>query len=1013
MDIARLPPRLLLQRETSYNRGRSLFARPSLQDVGGRWHDESMRPAAVSPLIIGRETELAMLREAVQESVSGSTRTVVLSGEAGIGKSRVIQEFLADLPSGVIALRGQSVDLDRDAPPYAPIVEPLRELVREFGEQVVREAAGPAHDALGVLLPELATPSASVSGNSVDLLFDAVASVLENIAADHPLVVAIEDLHWADPAAVGLLRFLVRVLERARILFVLTFRSDELRSGRALHGWLPELDRSRRVERRELTRLGRRQLRQLVAALGGASPSSSELAVIVQRTGGVPFFVEEIVGLGCYDEQDLVPTNLRDILLARYETLSDDTRCMLRLLAAGGNHVEHALLTTVSASSADEIDEAAREAVEASVLVVDGTSYGFRHALVREAIHEQLLPGERVRFHSAYALALEGATTIGEPDASEISYHWMAAHDLPRAFAASLKAMAQARSAFAFVTAARMGERAIELWGMVPDAEAIAGISRVELLSRTAYILRNTGESERALALIDIALAESSPMDSALYALMLRNKASFLANVGKEGSIELLGQALEVLHGGEPSVLRANVLGELASRYMLAAQFDRAIELADEAFTEAQKVDSKDRMSVAANIRGISRVSSGLVERGLADLELAGELADGNDSARLRFWVNKSDAMQLLGRFGDAVTLAETGLERARQRGVERTSGVMLMSNVIEPLFALGDVQRATELLDRAMELDSPIGFNIHLQRLTLLTTLWGGDPSLASRLLEGWRAGLRLQMCIDTQSRLGIARVAAEIALERGDALVAWSEARVVLHPDHRVYPPYDLPLLVVAARSLAELKRAGEVPSDEYDAAMTYPDAEAALRRVLALSASWPTAPAYLALFEAELGGEEHDGADPTLWGRAVEATRVPTIPVQWLPYAQFRHATALMARGDRVAAQESAGAARSRAAEVGAQLIVNRTAEFEDRAGLTAAGRHPANGGQQLTEREQQVLALIVEGLSNRQIADRLFISVKTASVHVSAILRKTGAASRTEAAFIASRCRPPAP
>jgi DNA-binding NarL/FixJ family response regulator len=142
-------------------------------------------------------------------------------------------------------------------------------------------------------------------------------------------------------------------------------------------------------------------------------------------------------------------------------------------------------------------------------------------------------------------------------------------------------------------------------------------------------------------------------------------------------------------------------------------------------------------------------------------------------------------------------------------------------------------------------------------------------------------------------------------------------------------------------------------------------------------------------------------------------VEATRVPTIPVQWLPYAQFRHATALMARGDRVAAQESAGAARSRAAEVGAQLIVNRTAEFEDRAGLTAAGRHPANGGQQLTEREQQVLALIVEGLSNRQIADRLFISVKTASVHVSAILRKTGAASRTEAAFIASRGRPPAP
>ncbi|WP_349897784.1 helix-turn-helix transcriptional regulator [Parafrigoribacterium soli] len=965
-----------------------------------------MRPAAVSPFIVGREGELALLREALQESIGGGTRTVVLSGEAGIGKSRVIDDFLAELPSGTILLRGQSVDLGRDAPPYAPIVEPLRTLVREFGEQTVSTAAGPAHDTLGVLLPELANPSASVGQNSRDLLFDAVASLFENVSVDHPLVLVIEDLHWSDPAAVGLLRFLVRVLERARMLFVFTFRSDEVRSGHPLHGWLPELDRNRRVERRELSRLGRRQLRQLVTALTGSGPSARELAIIAQRTDGVPFFVEELVGLDCFGEEDLVPTNLRGILLARYEPLSDPTKRMLRLLAAGGNRVEHALLTAVSASTADEIDAAAREAVEASVLVVDGTNYGFRHALVREAIHEELLPGERVRFHSDYALALERAASGREPDASEVSYHWMAAHDLPRAFAASLKAMAQARSTFAFVTAARMGERAIELWEQVPDAESIAGISRVELLSRTAYILRNTGESDRALAIIDIALAESTPADVEPYALMLRNKASFLANVGREGSIELLGQALELLRGEEASVLRANVLGELASRYMLAAQFGRAIELADEAFAEAQGVGSRDRMSVAANIRGISRVSSGDVEHGLADLELAGELAVGNDSARLRFWVNKSDAMQLLGRFGDAVALAETGLERARQRGVERTSGVMLMSNVIEPLFALGEVQRATDLLDRAMELDSPIGFNIHLQRLRLLMTLWGGDPDLAARLLEGWRAGLGLQMRIDTQSRLGIARAAAEIALERGDAPGAWDEARIVLDPDHHAYPPYDLPLLVVAARTLAALTLAGAKPTDDHGEAMAFSDAEAALRRVLELSASWPTAPAYLALFEAELGGTGRDGSDSELWRVAVEATRVSTIPVQWMPYAQFRRATALMARGDRVAAQASAEAARSRAAEVGAQLIVNRTMELENRAGLTMVGRHPSDGRQRLTERERQVLALIGEGLSNRQIAERLFISVKTASVHVSAILRKTGAASRTEAVFLAS-------
>ena len=242
-----------------------------------------------------------------------------------------------------------------------------------------------------------------------DRLYDAVAEVLENVAAVRPVVLVIEDLHWVDPQSLGLLRFLVRVIEDARVLIVLTFRSDELGRGSALRAWLPELDRNRRVTRLELARLDRRQVREMATAILDGPPDEDELAQVYLRTDGVPFFVEELVCCSGVRSLDSFPDTLRDILLARYEQLSEPTQRMLRLIAAGGVRVEHELLVAVCDESPEAIDVAASEAIAASVLVVDGTAYAFRHALVREAIHDQLLPGERVRFHTRYAQALRRA----------------------------------------------------------------------------------------------------------------------------------------------------------------------------------------------------------------------------------------------------------------------------------------------------------------------------------------------------------------------------------------------------------------------------------------------------------------------------------------------------------------------------------------------------------------------------------------------------------------------------
>ena len=588
----------------------------------------------------------------------------------------------------------------------------------------------------------------------------------------------------------------------------------------------------------------------------------------------------------------------------------------------------------------------------------------------------------------------------------------MAAHNVREAFIASIAAFQQARSSFAFATAATMGERAIELWDQVPDASDLAGRTKVELLGDTSYVLRNAGESERAIALIDEAISLCDQTDAAAYALLLRNKASYLANIGQIGSIELLRQALEVLEGQPRSVLRANVLGELAARLMLIALFDEAIEMADGAFAEATAVDNRARMSVASNIRGFSRLAGGDIEAGLADLALAREFAVGNDSARLRYWVNQSDALNLLGRYEEAVRTAEEGAERARQRGVERTSGAVLLSNVISPLYALGQTGRADEMLDRALELDAPIGFSAPLRRLKVQAVLWSGDRPLAERLLRGWRGSLRQHGRLDTQAVLGLALVSGELALARGETREAWQEVSVLIDPQHRSFPAYDLPLIALAARVLGAARVTGMTLSgaDGEPRSIDELEARSAARRSPPRAAGRPHPPIRRSS-TPNWRARVPRAPIPRSGSRRSTHARDGVAPAQLAPYAAFRLAEALANAGDRAGARTAAQTAREWAEAIGMGLIVDNVTELERRVGAVGGEHRDAPGDAAslealLTERERQVLDLVARGLSNGQIAEKLFISTKTASVHVSNILRKTGATTRTEAAYLST-------
>lgn len=1036
---------------------------------------DHVRSPVSSPQMIGRDADLEGLLAEFRRSAE-EPRAVAIGGEAGIGKTRLVAEFRREVGDALV-LTGKCVDIGAESAPYAPFSAIVRELASQIGLDELLAAAGPARAVLSVLLPELASTGQLPQRAGTERLYELVAVLFENIARDRRLVLVIEDIHWADRATIELLRFLVGMVESPGILIVVTYRSDEIVRGHPLRPVLPELERSRRLARWELSRLTRDQVAaQMLAIASAARGGSSDAEVaadpaaagavhvddariddVFERSEGVPFFVEELAGADPHEGDPgggILPETLRELLLARYERLDDATQHLLRLLAVGGACVRHDLLDLVYPGTPIELDATVRSAVDGGLLVIDESCYDFRHALVRAAVLSEVLPGERVRYHAAYADALESFAGTGRLVAHEISQHRLDAHDPVRAFPATLDAMREARQAYAFARSARMGERALELWEQIDEPESVAGMSHVSLMQRTAAAWHDAGDNDRALTVVDAALEECLPVrvgeDAAepdgvhpdgtrpggagqdavhgngadqhsveQHAELLANKAQYLAGLSRPGSTALLEEALSELGDDACSETTAEVLGDLAGRLMLEARYDDAVVVATKALAQADAAGSLSRRSVSHNIRGVSLVGLGRIDEGLADLKRAGELASTRDGAMMRYRVNTSDVMHLIGRYADAVDIGNAGVERARQLGVQRTGGVMLASNTVEPLAALGRWDDAFALLEPALALNPPPGFRVHLQRIKLWLLTWKGELAAADELWRLWAPMMKVQGEIEVQSRLGAARVEAELALALGDIERAWGALSVLLR-DHRTMSGYDLPLLADAGRTLALLRTAAPGSALEH---IDLSSAEDGLREVLESAREWPTASVWAPIFEAELAA---DGLDADAWGDAVRASLLPSAPAHLEPYARFRQAQALVAATTgpsgsaqhraathREAAHEQVRRARQLAERLGSGLLLGWIDEFAARAGLETAhtsredvsGGHPDAPAPKLTERERQVLDLIAQGLSNKQIGERLYISTKTASVHVSAILRKLGATSRTEAVYLA--------
>jgi predicted ATPase len=339
---------------------------------------------------VGRTQELAQLRDLLARAAHGEPLVALLGGEAGIGKTRLAEQLAATASQqGVRVLRGACVPLGEEGLPFAPVTQALRDLDAAELEAV----AGPARAELGRLLPDLpwggeAAAGPAVMGAGQGRLFELLLGVIERLAANAPLMLVMEDLHWADRSTRDLVAFLAASLRSGRVLLVLTFRSDELDRRHPLRELLGELARNRRVQRLELPRFTRAELAEQLAELLGADPPARLVQDIYGRSGGNPFFAEELVLVGGGAGPAALPPSLQEVLLTRVVRLGHRTQQLLRVAAAAGPGVTEPLLAAVAGMEEAVLLEGLREAVDQQVLLPEpgGDGYVFRHLLVAEAV---------------------------------------------------------------------------------------------------------------------------------------------------------------------------------------------------------------------------------------------------------------------------------------------------------------------------------------------------------------------------------------------------------------------------------------------------------------------------------------------------------------------------------------------------------------------------------------------------------------------------------------------------
>jgi ATP/maltotriose-dependent transcriptional regulator MalT len=961
---------------------------------------------------------LAELCEVLGASAAGKPSLALVAGESGVGKSRLASELMdAARESGARVLSGDCVELGEGELPYAPLVGALRRIARE-GDAAIDSIPDSQRADLATILPGLGDGKREEAAGAEQVrVFEALLAVFDAMSDQQPLLLIIEDLHWADSSTRGFVRFLARTLCNERMLVVGTYRSDELHRRHPLRPLLAELARDPLAHLIELDRLTRGEMAEQLADILDTPADPGLVERLYSRSEGNPLFTEELLAVG-RDGRGTLPPTLRDALMLRVEDLSSAAQEVLRWLAC--QSLGDDLLTQLAPLDPAELREGLREAVGSQIAIAHGDgTYRFRHALLREVVYDDLLPGERAELHAAIARALaEIAEREGERAhlTAEVAHHWLAAGDQPAALAAAVRAAAAADRVNAFHESLSLRERALGLWERVPEPEQVSGLSQVDLLLQAAHAADVSGEPARQETLLRRALElvdEKSEPRRAAAALERLSRALWSLN-RQEESVETIRGALELLPDGEQSVERAALLAALARSRMLQSRYGEGIRFSRETLEVARAVGDRDVEVRALNVLGTALGNQGDAEAGSAALREALETARDAGLSRevTAAYINLADVLHMNGRTRDALDVAREALESSAPgtRGHD-----WLLINVVEFSYYLGLWSEAREVLPPSSRRRS--GTQLFVWRMArAVLALGAGDLDEARTDLDGMERPARESTEPQFVGAYGWMRA----ELERRSGQLDPARAAVDDALDQIEYCSDDVARIAgVSGIGIRVEADAATLARDRRDA-----DAEpVALRRAdeqisrlrLTAEAGGPVERAELASGEAELGRASGKD-DPELWAAAASAWEELERPYRRL-YALWRQAEALVRADDRGAAAATTSEAVHDARELGSSWLVAELESLAARARLRLLGAAEAPGAEVdgadadepfgLTPRERQVLGLVAGGATNREIGLALHMAEKTASVHVSRILAKLDVRSRTEAAAVALR------
>lgn len=929
--------------------------------------------AGTTPLL-GRDRELATAEQAMRAAMTGTPAVVVVAGDAGIGKStlvRVVADRAGRLGAGV----GVGVCLDVSSQrPHGPVVEAMR----QFGAET---AAGD--------------------------VTDVVRAVAERVAQG-PVLMVLEDLQWAESGTREVVRTLAHTMD-GRLMLLATVRTEDVPRSHPAGDLVRDVARSPYCTVVELGPLDEPALRLLAARRLGTDPDSQLGARLLQRSEGNPLYAEELLYAGDVNDGGGVPPRLADLFLARVDRLPAHAGTVLRAASVAGLRVEEPLVASTTGLTTAGVTRALKAARDHHLLVVRDEHLEFRHSLLREALYEDLLPAEKTELHGRLAAELHRrCEAIEAPDMAtlaRLSFHAERAGDSATALLASVQAGRLWQTQGPGDGAEHLA-RALDLWGKVPHPEGLTDLTHAELLLVAGQAAAAHGDVDEARSLLRAAVEEAEARSDRL--LLSRAYTAYAVNgswAGDPLSDRALPAALEAAGPG-PSSERAGALIPSAFNDLLFGRLTAAKRSAREILAIGTSLGDISLQAFGHALSGLASIEQGYISSGVTQVRRAmAEAARARQFADSLFF--EAQLAWLMAQFGpsrQALEVAEAAARRARDlrlpgsevEALEQVAGIRLWRG---ELVAAADIQ---EKMRRSGLWTHRLGFG----SFDLL--LARGDLDGASAVLgelsadplidepppdvDGFVAGTRTELHLAR----GDLTQAAESALkalaanERDESVMhralaaAYGYLVLRAHADKRLPPPPDLERR--AARMLQECLGSAAEARTEW--ARSIPAAYLFVARACA----------------SALAGDPQ----PDLWRRAVDILD-ETGYALWRIRIQTHLAEDLWAGGDRASARTVLHDTWHEANRMGAGAVAMATDALARRHHVSLPGEPLSQVQARLTPREREVLALIEDGATNRQIAQALVISEKTVSVHVSNLLGKLGAAHRGEAVALARRAR----